>query len=171
MNVALIFLLITLFYEEKKMQKMPLAKKLSYFFNRLSRKDVMTSRLFMQTKVVDVGDEFNPRRIVGSMEVYHFCWADAQPVPGEKGRYALTLHDYERNQNWGVSGDRGYLKTQVNTRSSENPYFTREEAEAAIRTYEEKTIKESSTIVVSHAPYSLSQFSIHRDGNKPKFRN
>jgi hypothetical protein len=147
------------------MQKMPFTKSLSYSFAKAVGKDILTSRMFMETVRDNVYDEFDSSKVAYKSNSYYFRWVDARPVAGEKDQYYLTQYVYKRHKEGHiVSGDKWYHENMLSLPNQ--PYFTREQAKIIITNIENRLQQKKNTAVVVDPPSSMAQFSIHRDTNK-----
>lgn len=149
------------------MQKMPFTKSLSYRFAKAAGKDILTSRMFMETVRDNVFDEFDSGKVAYKSNSYYFRWIDARPVEGEKDQYYLTQYAYKRhNEGYIVSGDKWYSENRLATPAQS--FFSREQALKIITKSEDSLQHRTNTVVVVDPPSSMAQFSIHRDtGKKP----
>ena len=119
------------------LQKMPLKKQLSYLFAAATGQGVMCSKVFQKDHIVDVGAEFDPDVIAGTMLRSTYAWVEAKPAPLDKERFIVKVCSYARNGETGVSGDRTYEEQKAQfTKPRENPYFTKEEVLAYMRDVE-----------------------------------
>ena len=119
------------------LQKMPLKKQLSYLFAAAIGRDVMCSKVFQKDHIVEVGGEFDPDVIEGTMRRSTYAWVEARPAPLDKERFIVNVCSYTRNNEIAVSGNRTYKEERAQfTKPQENPYFTKDEVSAYMRNTE-----------------------------------
>lgn len=144
-------------------RKLPLKKELSYIFNNLLCRDVVTSRMLRE--VVDRPVTTESGRAVYTINKHYFHWLEARPVAGENGLYEITRCVYGRHGRMSVSGDRVYSEYSIGRStpdSQHGPYFTRDEALQVLRTQETEMAQRDGMRFVTPAPAAIRALSVHK---------
>jgi len=124
----------------------PAKSLLSWAFALVTGEDRLYSRIHKKTGTVLVGEEFDDSQIAGTMQKSFYRWAEATPLQGNPGLYTVSAHEYHRNHELAVSGNRHHEERRMRETGTGRSTFTRSEAGNIIAQMESQWAKEGFAV-------------------------